>query len=175
MTLVIWAALSGCNYGTSECTEEVGCGLGAVCIDGACIERNCSTSGQCGIEQFCSAQGVCTPGCKEDTDCRFGDYCEEATATCQAAECSDTRLDCGFQEFCSPAGECYDAGGYYCRSCNDDGDCGGAGNMCLSGYCGVTCVADSDCPSGYDCLPVVDLSGNVVSYQCWTYCWLYEE
>jgi len=87
-----------------------------------------------------------------------------------SAECSDTRLDCGFGEFCSPAGECYEAAGFYCHSCNDNGDCGGNGNTCLSGTCGVTCNTDADCPGGFDCYPVSDYAGNVVTHQCWTDC-----
>lgn len=160
----------------AECSEEVPCPFGSMCVEGVCESRGCATSEQCGIEQYC-ADGTCVDGCAEDADCMFGDVCNADAKTCEAGECADTRTDCGFGEFCSPAGECYDAGGYYCRPCQDDGDCGGldAGNYCISGYCGVECQTSGDCPAGYDCLPFQDGNGNIITHQCWTYCWLYEE
>ncbi|MES2639927.1 MAG: hypothetical protein V4850_10610 [Myxococcota bacterium] len=167
--------LLGCPSEEAECSEDVACPFGSVCEAGVCEAQSCATSMQCGIEQYCS-DSTCVDGCETDDDCRFGDLCDEETSECAAAECVDTRLDCGFGEFCNPGGECYQAGGYFCAACEDDGDCGGNGNMCLNGgYCGVTCDGDSDCPGGYDCLPVADFNGNVVSNQCFTYCWLYEE
>lgn len=172
MLLLLTIACTGTAF---ECSETQPCGLGSVCIDGTCQERNCATSEQCGIEQYCASNNTCTPGCESDTDCMFGDYCNVDARTCEPAECNDSRIDCDFGEFCSPAGECYTATGYYCKDCEQDEDCGGAGNYCLgSGYCGVQCEQDSDCPAGYDCLPLQDVSGNVIAYQCYTYCWLYE-
>ena len=91
----------------------------------------------------------------------------------------DTSLDCGFKEFCDPAaGDCYEASGYYCSECRDEDDCGGNGNLCLNfgangRFCGVTCDTNIDCPSGFECIPVSDGSGNIISKQCLTYCWLY--
>lgn len=174
MSILLWLALA-CTGSTFECSENTPCELGSVCVEGTCVTQNCATSDQCGIGQYCGPQNTCVEGCQGDTDCIYGEYCAEETSTCEVAECSDTRIDCDFGEFCSPAGECYQAAGYYCRDCENDEDCGGNGNYCLSGYCGVACVADSDCPSGYDCLPLSDVNGNIISYQCWTYCWLYEE
>lgn len=158
-----------------ECSEEQACPLGSVCTNGSCVEQSCATSDQCPIEQFCSSDRVCTPGCEADSDCKFGDICDVGAGMCASTQCYDTHIDCGFGEFCNPGGECYDAGGYYCEPCNDDGDCGGNGNMCLSfGYCGVACDSSNDCPAGYQCGDVVDLSGNVVSHQCYTACYLYD-
>ncbi|MDP2314545.1 MAG: hypothetical protein Q8P41_16705 [Pseudomonadota bacterium] len=167
--------LLGCPQETAECSEDVPCPFGSVCVAGECESHSCATSFQCGLNQHCE-NSSCVDGCETHDDCGFGDLCDAETQECVAAECTDTKLDCGFGEFCNPGGECYQAGGYYCAPCEDDGDCGGNGNMCLNGgYCGVTCDSDTDCPGGFDCLPVSDFNGNVVSNQCFTYCWLYEE
>lgn len=179
MTLLL--LLLSCGSEEFECSEKVACGFGEVCVEGKCQGRACATSAQCGMEERCD-DGACVSGCDVDEDCYPGDTCQTETSTCEAAACTDTRIDCAFEQFCNSAtGECYDAGGYYCHPCLDDGDCGGSGNLCLSlgnaesYYCGVTCTSESDCPSGYTCAGVADLSGNIVAYQCITYCWLYDE
>ncbi len=171
--LAVWL-LAACSGVEAECSEDVSCEFGSVCVEGVCEAQGCATSSQCGIEQFC-LDNACVDGCEADTDCRFGDGCDAQLHECVETACADTRLDCGFGEFCSPSGECYDAGGYYCAECQVDGDCGGGGNYCVGGYCGVTCEGDSDCPGGFDCLPFSDFNGNVIAYQCYTYCWLYGE
>jgi hypothetical protein len=127
------------------------------------------------MENLCE-NGTCTSGCGEDADCYPGDSCGEAGA-CEPKDCTDTRLDCGFKQFCNEfSGECYDAGGYYCKPCNDELDCGGNGNYCTSsGYCGVTCETDTDCPSGFQCYAFVDGAGDVQFYQCYTACWVYAD
>ena len=176
MILLLVGHLSCSTSTKAECSEEVVCpGFGEECIEGQCVAKSCATSEQCGIEQYCNEQSVCAAGCKEDTDCMFGDLCDTTVNTCIEAECSDTRLHCGFGEFCSLAGDCYDAAGYYCQDCEDDGDCGGNGNICYGGYCGVTCETNKDCPNGYGCLAFQDLSGNILFHQCWTACYLFEE
>lgn len=169
MITALLLVLLSCTVAKTECSEEKACSFGSVCVSGVCQAQTCATSDQCGIEQYCSDHR-CTDGCQLDADCRFGDVCDEK-ATCTPALCSDTRLDCSLGEFCSPAGECYTAGGYYCKSCQDDGDCGGNGNLCLNGgTCGVTCSSDADCPGGFDCYPIYDFNGNIQSHQCWTDC-----
>lgn len=168
--------LAGCGGGSEfECSEDKACALGSVCVDGACVEQACATSDQCGIEQYCDSTSTCVDGCQEDADCMYGDSCDVNTHTCSSGACTDTELDCAFNEFCGPDGSCYDAGGYYCHDCDSDADCGGNGNICLNGYCGVSCTYDSDCPAGYDCAGIQDNAGNIVTYQCYTSCWLYGE
>lgn len=172
---VLLLVLSACNTVEPECSESVACDFGAICVDGQCLVQSCSTSAQCPMEHFCD-RGGCTPGCADDVDCYPGDACNTALETCEQKECRDTRLDCGYKQWCNElTGDCYDASGYYCRECNGDADCGGNGNYCYNGYCGVTCATDTDCPSGFSCLAFVDNSGNVQFYQCYTYCWLYED
>jgi len=174
VTAALLLSLLACG-GDSECSAEVECSFGTVCVEGQCITKACATSAQCPMETTCDA-GRCVDGCAEDVDCYPGDACSE-TGSCEPAACRDTRLDCGFGQFCNEfTGSCYDAGGYYCKPCNDDNDCGGNGNYCTgSGYCGVTCESDNDCPSGYQCYPFVDLAGDVQFYQCYTACWVYAD
>lgn len=181
MILVLLATLHACGGSDPECSEEVACGFNETCVAGKCVSHACSTSDQCGMEEYCH-KGTCASGCERDEDCYPGDVCDSGSASCATAACTDTRVDCAFQQFCNTGnGECYDAGGYYCRACQDDGDCGGNGNLCLNlgnaqtDYCGVTCVSDTDCPNGYTCAGVGDGEGNVIAYQCITYCWLYDE
>lgn len=175
--IILYSLFLACSVSTkAECSEETACtGFGEECIEGTCVAASCATSDQCGIEQFCNKESICEAGCAADSDCMFGDLCDLQLATCVEAECTDTKLDCGFGEFCSLAGDCYEAAGYYCQDCEDDGDCGGNGNICYGGYCGVTCEFDRDCPNGFDCLPFSDLSGNILFHQCWTACWLFED
>lgn len=173
--LLFWALFAFIGCGTdAECDEATACSFGEVCIEGQCVTKSCATSAQCPMEHTCD-DGACTAGCGEDADCYPGDSCGE-TGTCETKDCRDTHLDCGFKEFCNEfSGECYDAGGYYCRACNDDNDCGGNGNYCAGGYCGVTCETNSDCPSGFQCYAFVNSAGDVQFYQCYTACSVYAD
>ncbi len=166
----------GCRP-TFECDAETPCGFGDVCIEGVCMEAVCSTSAQCPIEHYCTAQRQCEPGCLEETDCMPGDTCDPEGRTCLPEPCTDTILDCGFKEFCDPAsGECYEAGGDYCRPCRAqtaETDCG-EGNRCWFNYCAVRCDGDRECPQGFECAAFTE-EGNVVGRWCITYCWLYDD
>lgn len=178
IVLLLWS-LAACQE-EPECSETTPCAFGAVCEEGVCVTIPCSTSAQCGMEEYCDNRS-CVAGCAEDSDCRPGDICNTEFNTCEPRSCRSTDLDCDFKEFCDQgSGECYEAGGYYCKPCDGDDDCGGNENLCLGfgssgSYCGVTCETNDDCPASFDCLPIGDISGNIVSYQCLTYCWLYDE
>jgi len=101
--------------------------------------------------------------------------CNLDTRECEEAACTNTQTDCAFKEFCNTAtGQCYDAGGMYCHFCDEDAECG-SGNVCYAHYCGVDCSSGQECPSGFECSPFVDEFGNVVTYQCWTICSMFEE
>lgn len=177
--LVLGLGLGGCEKKVvGECSEDIPCQAFATCVDGECLLRKCSTNADCGMEAHCDA-GECAEGCKLDADCYPGDECNEGT--CRKAPCRETSVDCGFGQFCDVStGECYDASGVYCHSCSDDADCGGNGNYCINfgangRYCGAECSYDSDCPSGFSCIGLLDEFGNVFTTQCLTYCWLYSD
>ena len=168
--------LSGCFSSDVECSAEQACDFGEVCVEGQCISGRCSTSSQCPMEYRCKNR-TCEPGCTTDQDCYPGDRCDGETEQCVAQPCVDTQVDCGYREFCNTvSGECYDAGNLYCKPCdrdNEELDCG-KDNLCFAGYCGVDCSEGKECPGGFDCYPFNDDSGNIVTWQCITYCWLYE-
>ena len=161
-----------------ECTETEPCpNITEQCVSGQCIDVGCSTSSQCPIESYCDG-GSCYRGCREDFDCYPGSHCDieaDPAGTCVENACTDTRVDCGFREFCNLAtGDCYDAGEQYCKKCDDDSDCGD-GNLCLNQSCGVDCSGGNECPAGFECYPFGDGSGEIVAYQCFTYCWLFDD
>lgn len=158
-----------------ECDEETRCPyIGEVCVEGQCQEFRCATSTQCPMESYCSG-GDCLPGCVEDGDCYTGYVCDPELNVCEKDACADTQVDCGYREFCNTAtGDCYDAGSQYCRFCDEDSECG-EDNICYAHYCGVDCSDGQECPGGFECAGFTDEHGNIVTYQCFTYCWLYED
>jgi hypothetical protein len=175
LCLVALVALPACST-ESECSDEVACPFGEVCIGGSCQSGSCSTSSDCPIEHFCKNR-TCTAGCESSRDCVPGNACNDK-GECVAEPCKDTHTDCGFREYCDvQSGECYDAGRQYCKPCdrdNSEADCG-EGNVCFANYCGVNCSEDRSCPSGFQCYPLENSDGAIETWQCITYCWLYED
>ena len=171
---LLFAFVMACT-GTQEwqCDAETPCGFGEVCIQGQCISGRCSTSAQCAMEQYCSNR-ECVPGCQVSEDCYPGSSCNQNKGQCEESGCVETHVDCGFREFCNAGtGECYDAGSLYCQPCNSHNQCAGAGNLCLSGFCGVDCSSGKECPAGFDCFGF--MYGSTPVFQCWTACELYED
>jgi hypothetical protein len=71
-----------------------------------------------------------------------------------------------------PAGDGSSSSGLLCAPCLTNADCGGGGNFCATDssgtgqVCGVACTSDSDCPTGFDCEPVVDAAQAVIGQNC---------
>lgn len=176
MIPALFALLIGCprgEQGGSECAAERPCGWGETCVNGYCTGGLCATSAQCPIESYCE-DGACEAGCRADSDCGPGKVCDVAEAACVANACQDTQVDCGFAEYCdTTTGTCFDAGEQFCRPCEVDATCG-EGNVCYANFCGVDCN-DRECPSGFDCLPLYDGFGNIQTFQCITYCALFQD
>ncbi len=173
LLLVAFATLS-CKP-RYECSAETPCPFGETCVGGFCQEVACATSAQCPVDHFCTVGRQCVPGCEVDGDCAAGFVCDAEEAACVEADCQDTRTDCGYKEYCNAAtGECYTAGGDFCKTCTRRADDCAPGNVCWGGYCAVNCDNGRECPSGFDCLPFVDEVGNVVGNYCITYCWQFE-
>lgn len=183
LAVLLVAFAVGCDNGPPPvCDELTPCeGFGEICLEGQCVVEECNSNLDCPMEHVCGVGGRCEVGCDNDRDCYPGNICDLETATCESRGCTDTHIDCGFKEFCNTAtGDCYDAGGVYCRPCdprNRVQDCNGGdengANECWNNYCTVDCSNGRECPSGFQCYPFSDRSGNVVSFQCLTYCWLY--
>ncbi len=168
--MLLWLLLA-CGE-SSECSESEPCPFGSSCVEGVCESARCATSTQCAMEQYC-LDSTCVSGCAEDGDCYPGYTC--TGGSCVAGGCEDAHTDCAFSEFCNAAsGECYEAAGYYCASCEDDDDCGGGENHCFYNTCLVGCQRDADCPAGFYCYSIVDTAGNVLYYGCYTACEAYE-
>jgi hypothetical protein len=177
---VLWSVLlvvglGGCTN-KFECDAETPCDFGYTCLAGFCEESACATSAQCPMEQHCDSNRKCVPGCENSGDCYPGFYCETDSGECLEEACVDSHVDCGYREYCNPAtGECYDAGGDFCKPCEPEEDNCAAGNLCWAGYCAVSCDEGRECPSGFECALFVNEVGLPVGNYCITYCWLYED
>ena len=178
MMFLFCAWLMGCKTEAPECSETIPCGFGETCQAGTCVSQSCANSTQCEMESFCD-KGQCIDGCQTEMDCYPGDVCNLDSQTCESAHCTDSHIDCDFKEFCNvTTGDCVEASGIYCKECEINSDCGGNGNVCMHwglqrDFCGVSCEADSDCPSGFTCTDWNDSETGQVVRQCATYCWLY--
>lgn len=137
-----------------ECAGTADCPDGLQCIDAACVEVQCTTSGDCGFESYCDlASYSCLDGCLEDSDCLAGDDCDEVARTCVSAGCTDTQLDCQIGEVCDRvAGQCVEDTRDHCSPCDVTSN---NQNQCPGGECfffdGGTCQNASDCDPGYVC------------------------
>ena len=172
--VLVFTLMSCGREGGNECSSDIPCGFGATCVNGYCEGATCNTSAECPMEHVCDDKRRCTPGCQRDGDCYPGDACDLDSGTCKADRCENTHLDCGFREYCNVgSGECYDAGERFCRPCTEDVECGTG--YCYAGACTVDCSDGQECPSGFTCSPFGDGAGNILSYQCWTFCWLYDD
>ena len=178
--------LTGCGDKEDEavtCVETNECAFGESCLEGVCTARSCATSAGCPIGAWCDG-GSCAEGCQSDDDCYPDQGCDADAGACIDRGCRDTSLDCAFGEFCDLAtGECYPGNNNYCKPCisgsSDADQCGSTENLCLGwgpygDFCGVECEQTTDCPAGYDCIPVGE-NGNIITKQCLTYCWLYTD
>ena len=179
-------ALAGCGDpepGLVTCEETSECAFGESCLNGVCTSRSCATSAGCPVGSFCGSGGECVAGCENTDDCYPDQVCNDGA--CSPRGCRDTSLDCAFGEFCDTiTGECYAASGPYGEPCvaesTNPEQCGTAENVCLrfgqyGDFCGVECDNNTDCPAGFDCIPIGDSAGNVTTKQCITYCWLYDD
>lgn len=158
LLLLLGGALAGCSKpadsgAAHECELSEDCGEGLQCIDHACIEVQCTTSGDCPFDSYCDIGAyTCVDGCLEDTDCLSGFNCDSVARTCVEAECRDTQLDCEYGELCDEAsGACIEDSRDHCSPC----DVFGGTNQCPGGECfylgGTSCNTAADCDPGYEC------------------------
>jgi hypothetical protein len=125
--------------------------------------------------------GTCpgAPGCacKEAKECETGFCVTSEKGQFCAAKCADG--SCPDGQKCVQAGTtdvlnvCVPKFPFLCNPCNSndecktqaspDAKCIAAGNN--GSYCGSTCGADADCPGGYSCSDVKDVTGSATK-QC---------
>ncbi|MBI2898488.1 MAG: hypothetical protein HYY06_33360 [Deltaproteobacteria bacterium] len=115
----------------------------------------------CGVDE---QWGPCGADCDDDrpnNDCA----CRHFYFTPECCE----RPDCVIPEDHVP--EVCPTDGGLCGYCNRNDDCGGQDDLCLldghgGTFCGAACDPDDGCPDGFECSPIHDYSGNVVTEQC---------
>jgi hypothetical protein len=151
-------------------TLDTQCVAGQVCQGSACVP-GCRHDGDCP-----APSDICSP-CPSGTpaaECPTGNVCVRG-------QC-DTKLTCNYGDLCQPQSSTVsvcaaDARGPFCQPCVEQaattGFCPGAdgfgnGNYCLidgsqplgrSFFCGVDCSQGQDCPFGYTCHDVREVSG----------------
>jgi hypothetical protein len=117
----------------------------------------------------CTSVGQCASNYCIDTD--KGQQC--------AALCGSDCPEAGFKcvTVTGPGGDtsniCVPKFGKVCDPCNTNAECQGPGNgtaRCVDqgdngSFCGNSCAADADCPDGYSCSDVKDITGAPVK-QC---------
>jgi hypothetical protein len=164
----------------SGCTSSFDCPAGTFCDT---ITSVCRATGSCTMDEHCDpgqicrkSDGKCIAGCRRDEDCPLLPVPLAPGASqfsCQAGQCVQF---CKSNEYCPLGKRCdqgsgtcltipsYDPYAALCQKCGAIG-CGSSG-VCLmfiaegqlGSFCGVQCVSNDDCPSGYDC-------GNIL-YDC---------
>jgi hypothetical protein len=180
---LISLALAACGpAGTAgECIDNGDCDGTAACIERACVEVECLSSADCGLQTFCETEAktfVCEAGCNTDDDCYAGEACDAEAHTCEAYGCRDTELDCSWGEICDTrSGRCEEAAGDFCDVCDYWGGSGCSGGAeCVpfddwasEAYCIESCTPAStdECPRGYEC---VDLYGDDSFWGCFAWC-----
>ncbi len=195
----------------ADCYAGEVCGLDNVCHYGSCYDYGCAAGYVCDAKYECipdngsggSGAGGSNVGgsggfggsggaggaggegggtdvvwCANPHDCQAGEYCAP-NGTCTPGDCSSDGCIFGF--YCDTFGEtplCYpeDPG-----SCGRDAECGGNGNLCVSGFCTPpedlcfdqtqcaagdvcadgkcvpSCANAASCPSSFTCTQTVEL------------------
>jgi len=138
------------------------------CEDGMCgktCDSFCSTSDDCGMEEYCASDGTCLPfmACDQTEDCSnpdntfLSDSCV-GTTTCEKGTCAktcdrfcSTNDDCREQEYCSSDGTCRTIGTCaQVKDCDNLVSVGCVGTTtCDEGVCSKKC--DTFCSTSDDC------------------------
>jgi len=121
----------------------------------------CSTDAECASVRFVCDAVRRTCVCTRDSMCdgsRGGPYCNAFTGRCErtVAGCKGDS-DCGEGEFCDPALRACRALKPWCASCSIDEECGRAGNFCIHHpdfptaprFCSGPCNTDGSCDNGH--------------------------
>lgn len=144
------------GYCTKTCQTSNDCVCGEKCVNNKC-RNECSAEVACAQGQLC-VKGACLPGCQSNNDCPNSDICKntkcqspckQKDACGQNAICSavDHRKVClcpdGFQgdanKHCSP------------YECNKDEDCESNKKCSSDGYCRNPCLEYGGCGTNAQC------------------------
>ena len=138
----------GCEC-ASNCSGDAECGAGRICVDGRCVQSECSESTEftdCG-QHFNCIDGRCFPDlflCNDALPCPYGFSCVDGVCWPDPEDCSDGN-DCEVSYDCE-GGECLEP-------CEGESECS-IGYSCKDGYCrpNVRPCDDGNCPEGYECV-----------------------
>lgn len=151
-----------------QCSDDIDCGVGTFCAAaGLCIaDDTCYDARDCDASQRCGATHVClNPGqCEASGDCPPGHNCTSTLCEVIGAACVPhysgdpgggvTPCPAG-QSCCPGAGTHLNPNGADCcgeeTQCSAPSACPGGGNDCRTCIPSGACVADADCPTGYQC------------------------
>jgi len=177
-----------------ECFEDMQCRRGQTCdlVNGNVCVTSCFAGGRCPPGQTCDPASNACYDCLDNTGCQNGEVCDLPTREC--VECSTsancTRVgesicdtathecvgcasdnDCSFGVCDTSIAACVTSstGRGLCEPCDDDAQCGGAGDLCIgtlsgAGFIDRTCALDCSsmtCPAGFDCIDVRQNSAQV--------------
>ncbi len=168
--------------------ETTGCPPSTECTaSGACDLAGCQSDAECPLPRtYCDlGTATCLNGCNDEDDCGAFELCQNNQ--CVAQGCRGKESSCNQGEFCCgeelftdastcPApvadGACFLAQDPFCRTCEDDDDCGdinsfGFSSFCyeltrqnpdtgedesLGKFCSTGCQTNDDCPRGIRCI-----------------------
>ncbi len=187
-----WDEMLGTNYDLSIATVASECTVDADCLDitkplceaNVCVAAECSNEVPCGLGEVC-VLGRCetAPECTVDADCADGEICDmgncvvsvPAEWTCSESWYGDGDCDCGCgiidsdcadgnASSCDFSGACTSQNltvnltqNWLCDAlppeCTDDADCTTVGEICVDGECVLPpeCTVDTDCADGEIC------------------------
>lgn len=163
------------------CVNDLQCELGKICdpISQVCKD-GCWTHGDCKLRQACMCK---SPSGEFDEACVCDNPEHEGCSPgrCIPDVCPDKSF-CDYGELCLPGEDgqkhCVkDDRGPYCEKCTatpgETTFCGSKGpNFCLvdtndparrANFCGVDCDDNQECPNGYDCVDVLQLTQQTCS------------
>ena len=175
----LYVALAACKNGIPQppaalpdtCSGDSECSAGFRC-DHEMRRCVCTSDAAC-PGKYCNAfTGLCVDtvgGCKANTDCSSGQYCNTALRTCKPitpfCQACKTDAECGAGSACATHPDFPNAGTFCVAACNSAGACANGltcrkaatgQNLCYpAGACGVSnacipdtlkpCSADADC------------------------------
>ncbi len=160
-----------------------GAETGRCCLAGECCAADaaCPAGWQC-VDQLDGAlvyrcfNGETSASCDDDDDCDAGYHCRESIDLCQSGTIGqgcDDATDCDAGAYCSAASICTAQLAVGATTCSAAAQCSSnycdlsstgpeTGRCCGGGQC---CDADADCPSGDQCVDLVD---STATYGCLT-------
>ncbi|MFK7987695.1 MAG: hypothetical protein AB8I08_16885 [Sandaracinaceae bacterium] len=141
----------------SGCSEDSECESEAVCLEGQCVatEDTCQFDSACGAGRGCIDQ-ACRLFCGEDADCVAGERCS-------AGRCSPSTDECMDNAQCDDAEVCFET--RCLQTCDDETDCGPDAH-CEARLCRPDVAPRPFCEDDEGCAPGSLCVGGVCRSPC---------